>query len=157
LFPACPGIPAPEFCALGVETPGLPVCARAGIAAEAMKHSNALTIFFIVPPRLFPIFANVPGSLMFLFVTRLARTRARSIRRVQQTVEAMTRFFQARGSNASEAASQAIAWVGQTLQHQVDLLAYIDVFWSLAMIGAIMIPIAFSLKSIDLGSSPKGH
>jgi DHA2 family multidrug resistance protein len=72
-------------------------------------------------------------------------------------VEAMTRFFQAQGSNASEAASQAIAWVGQTLQHQVDLLAYIDVFWSLAMIGVIMIPIAFSLKSIDLGSSPRGH
>jgi DHA2 family multidrug resistance protein len=68
----------------------------------------------------------------------------------QQTIETMTRFFKAQGSNASEAASQAIAWVGQTLQHQVALLAYVDVFWTLAMIGAVMIPIALSLRSIDL-------
>src|SRR5215831_6199753 len=67
----------------------------------------------------------------------------------QQAIDAMTKFFEAQGSNASDAASQAIAWVGQTLQHQVDLLAYIDVFRSLAIIGAIMIPIACSLKPID--------
>jgi len=75
----------------------------------------------------------------------------------QQTIDAMTRFFQAQGSNASDATSQAVAWVGQTLQHQVDLLAYIDVFWSLAIIGAIMIPIACSLKPIDLSAPTRGH
>src|SRR5579864_9410076 len=68
----------------------------------------------------------------------------------QQTLDAMTRFFQAQGSNASDAAGQAIAWIGQTLQQQVDLLAYIDAFRSLAIIGALMVPIAFTLKSIDL-------
>jgi DHA2 family multidrug resistance protein len=67
----------------------------------------------------------------------------------QQTIDAMTRFFQAQGSNASDAASQAIAWVGQTLQHQINLLAYIDAFWSLAMVGLVM--------SIDLSAPPKGH
>jgi len=75
----------------------------------------------------------------------------------QQTVDIMTRFFQAQGSNASDAASQAVAWVGQTLQHQIDLLAYIDVFRSLAIIGAVMIPIALTLKSIDLGATARGH
>ncbi len=75
----------------------------------------------------------------------------------QQTVDTMTRFFQAQGSNASDAASQAVAWVGQTLQHQIDLLAYIDVFRSLAIIGAVMIPIALTLKSIDLGATARGH
>ena len=75
----------------------------------------------------------------------------------QQTIEAMTRFFQAQGSNASDAAGQAVAWIGQTLQHQVDLLAYIDVFRSLAIIGALMIPIALSLKSIDLHAPARGH
>jgi DHA2 family multidrug resistance protein len=29
----------------------------------------------------------------------------------QQTIDAMTRYFQSRGSNASDAASQAIAWI----------------------------------------------
>jgi len=75
----------------------------------------------------------------------------------QQTIDAMTRFFEAKGSNASDAASQAIAWVGQTLQHQVDLLAYVDVFWTLALIGVIMVPIALSLRSIDLEAPARGH
>jgi MFS transporter, DHA2 family, multidrug resistance protein len=75
----------------------------------------------------------------------------------QQTIDQMTKFFQTQGSNAADAAAQATAWVGQTLQHQVDLLAYIDVFWTLAMIGAIMVPIALSLRSIDLQAPARGH
>ena len=75
----------------------------------------------------------------------------------QQTIDAMTRFFQAQGSNASDAATQAIAWVGQALQQQIDLLAYMDAFWSLAMVGAVMIPLAFAIKTIDLRAPAKGH
>jgi DHA2 family multidrug resistance protein len=75
----------------------------------------------------------------------------------QQTIDAVTRFFQAQGSNASDAAAQATAWVGQTLQQQVDLLAYVDVFWLLAMVGVIMVPIALSLKRIDLSAPARGH
>ena len=75
----------------------------------------------------------------------------------QQTIDAMTRFFQARGSNASDAASQAIAWVGQSLQQQINLLAYMDAFWSLAMVGLVMIPLAFAIKTIDLRAPAKGH
>jgi DHA2 family multidrug resistance protein len=69
----------------------------------------------------------------------------------------MTRYFQAQGSNASDAASQAIAWVGQTLQQQIDLMAYIDVFWTLAVVGALMIPLALIIKPVDLGAPAKGH
>jgi hypothetical protein len=36
------------------------------------------------------------------------------------------------------------------LDPRVDLLAYIDVFRSLAIIGAVMIPIVLPLKTIDL-------
>lgn len=75
----------------------------------------------------------------------------------QQTIDAMTHYFQAHGSNASDAAGQAIAWVGQTLQHQIDLLAYIDVFWSLSVLGLLMIPVALSIKSIDLSAPQRGH
>jgi DHA2 family multidrug resistance protein len=75
----------------------------------------------------------------------------------QQTIDTMTRFFQAQGSSASDAAAQAVAWVGQTLQRQVDLLAYIDVFWTLAMIGAVMVPVALTLRSIDLKGQARGH
>jgi MFS transporter, DHA2 family, multidrug resistance protein len=75
----------------------------------------------------------------------------------QQTIDAMTRFFQAQGSSPTDAAGQAIAWVGQTLQQQVDLLAYIDVFRSLAIIGALMMLISLTLKSIDLKAPARGH
>ena len=75
----------------------------------------------------------------------------------QQTLDAMTRFFQAQGSNASDAAAQATAWVGRTLQTQVDFLAYIDVFWTLSVIGALMIPLAMIIKPVDLRAPAKGH
>ena len=75
----------------------------------------------------------------------------------QGSVNLTGEFFQAQGSNASDAAGQAIAWVGQTLQHQIDLLAYVDVFWTLAVIGAIMVPVALSLRAIDLKAPARGH
>src|SRR5438067_717656 len=89
--------------------------------------------------------------------SRLVEHAAPSDIGYQQTIDAMTRYFQAQGSNASDAASQAIAWVGQTLRQQVNLLAYIDVFWSLAMIGAIMIPVALVIRPVDLSKPAKGH
>lgn len=75
----------------------------------------------------------------------------------QRTLEQVTRYFTDHGSSASDASSRAIGWIGQTIQRQVDLLAYIDVFWCLAIVGAIMIPIALTIKSIDLSAPPKGH
>ena len=89
--------------------------------------------------------------------SRLIEHAAPSDLGYQQTIETMTRFFQAQGSNASDAASQAVAWVGRTLQHQVDLLAYIDVFWTLAIIAVLMIPTAAVLRPIELGAPARGH
>jgi DHA2 family multidrug resistance protein len=89
--------------------------------------------------------------------SRLIEHAAPSDLGYQQTIDAMTRYFQAQGSNASDAASQAIAWVGQTLQQQVALLAYIDVFWMLAVVGSLMIPLALIIEPIDLRAPAKGH
>jgi DHA2 family multidrug resistance protein len=89
--------------------------------------------------------------------SRLIEHAAPSDLGYQQTIETMTRFFQAQGSSASDAASQAVAWVGRTLQHQVDLLAYIDVFWTLAIIAVLMIPTAAMLRPIKLGAPARGH
>lgn len=89
--------------------------------------------------------------------SRLIEHAAPSDLGYQQTLDQMTRFFQAQGASASDAASQAIAWVGRTLQQQVDFLAYIDVFWSLAIIASLLIPIAATLRSIDLGAPARGH
>src|SRR6201995_3572647 len=69
----------------------------------------------------------------------------------QQTIDTMTRFFRAQGSNASDARSQAIAWIGQTVQQQVDLLAYIDVFRALAIVGALVFAVALTLRKLEIG------
>ncbi|PWT88331.1 MAG: hypothetical protein C5B56_08945 [Proteobacteria bacterium] len=45
----------------------------------------------------------------------------------------------------SAARSRAVAWVGRTLQQQVDFLPYIDVFWTRAIVAVLMI-----LRPIDL-------
>ncbi|WP_407184740.1 DHA2 family efflux MFS transporter permease subunit [Bradyrhizobium centrosematis] len=89
--------------------------------------------------------------------SRLVEHAAPSDLGYQQTIDTMTRYFQAQGSNASDAASQAVAWVGRTLQQQVDLLAYIDVFWTLAVIAVLMIPTAAILRPIKLGGPARGH
>lgn len=89
--------------------------------------------------------------------SRLIEHAAPSDLGYQQTIDTMTRFFQAQGSNATDAASQAVAWVGKTLQQQVDFLAYIDVFWMLAIVAVLMIPTAAVLRSIDLGAPARGH
>ena len=47
--------------------------------------------------------------------SRLIEHAAPSDLGYQQTIDAMTRFFQAQGSNASDAAAQAVAWVGTDL------------------------------------------
>ncbi|WP_234681708.1 DHA2 family efflux MFS transporter permease subunit [Bradyrhizobium monzae] len=89
--------------------------------------------------------------------SRLIEHAAPSDLGYQQTIDAMTRYFQAQGSNASDAAAQAIAWVGKTLQQQVDFLAYIDVFWTLAIIAVLMIPTAAVLRPINLSAPARGH
>jgi DHA2 family multidrug resistance protein len=89
--------------------------------------------------------------------SRLVEHAAPSDLGYQQTIDAMTRYFQAQGSNATDAASQALAWVGRTLQQQVDLLAYVDVFWTLAVIAVLMIPTAAVLRPIKLGAPARGH
>ncbi|MBR0774635.1 DHA2 family efflux MFS transporter permease subunit [Bradyrhizobium diazoefficiens] len=89
--------------------------------------------------------------------SRLIEHAAPSDLGYQQTIDAMTRYFQAQGSNVTDAAAQALAWVGRTLQQQVDFLAYIDVFWTLAIIAVLMIPTAAVLRPIDLGAPARGH
>jgi DHA2 family multidrug resistance protein len=44
-----------------------------------------------------------------------------------------------------EAQKRAFALVEQVVQHQATLLSYIDVFAALALIAAVLVPVAFLL------------
>jgi hypothetical protein len=58
----------------------------------------------------------------------------------------------------AQARQQAFAWIGQQVQIQASLLAYIDVFWTLMLISAAAVPLALVLRKIKLGArAPMAH
>jgi MFS transporter, DHA2 family, multidrug resistance protein len=69
----------------------------------------------------------------------------------QDTLQQVTNYFLAQGSALAEAKQQAFAWIGQTVQAQAALLAYIDVFWVMMLIALGAIPIALALRSTKPG------
>ncbi|WP_409189827.1 DHA2 family efflux MFS transporter permease subunit [Bradyrhizobium sp. RDM4] len=76
----------------------------------------------------------------------------------QHTLQQATTYFEALGSSVAAAQQQAIGWIGQTVQAQAALLAYIDVFWVLTLISLAAIPLALMLRKVKLGgAAPMGH
>ena len=51
----------------------------------------------------------------------------------------------------------SIAIVGQAVQSQVSILAYIDVFVTLAVIAVIMVPLALTLRTVKTGGAKPAH
>ena len=69
----------------------------------------------------------------------------------QQTMQQLMHYFAAQGSSIAQAQQQAIAWIGQQVQAQASLLAYIDVFWTLMLVSASAVPLALLLRKVKLG------
>jgi DHA2 family multidrug resistance protein len=74
-------------------------------------------------------------------------------------LDQVTAFFQAQGANAAHARDLAFAWIGQAVQGQAVMLAYIDVFWVSAVFAALMVPLVLILlRRVDLAAGrPAGH
>lgn len=76
----------------------------------------------------------------------------------QHTLQQATTYFEALGSSVATAQQQAIGWVGQTVQTQAALLAYMDVFWVLMLVSLAAIPLALMLRNVKPGgAAPIGH
>jgi len=69
----------------------------------------------------------------------------------QDTLKQAVDQFTAHGASAAQAQQQAFAWIGQQAQAQTAYLAYIDVFWALTLISAVLIPLALILRKVKLG------
>jgi DHA2 family multidrug resistance protein len=63
----------------------------------------------------------------------------------QEAIRHVTEFFISQGASLVNAQHLAIAWVGQIVQSQASLLAYIDVFWACAIFAGLMVPLALLL------------
>ncbi len=75
----------------------------------------------------------------------------------QQTLRQMTDYFISQGASAIDAQQKAIGRIGQTLTNQIAYLSYIDVFAALGLFAALMVPLTFLLKNVDLGRTQGGH
>jgi DHA2 family multidrug resistance protein len=72
----------------------------------------------------------------------------------QAAMERIAQYFVDHGYDLAQAKMRAMGWIGQTILSQSTLLAYLDVFWAAAIFSAVMIPVALSIKRIDLGTPP---
>lgn len=70
----------------------------------------------------------------------------------QLPLDQATSYFVAHGSPLLQAQQQAIAWIGQQVQAQALYLAYMDAFWVLMVIALAAIPLALTLRKVELGA-----
>jgi MFS transporter, DHA2 family, multidrug resistance protein len=76
----------------------------------------------------------------------------------QGTLKQAMDYFAAHGSSLVQAQQQALAWIGQQLQSQATYLAYVDVFWTLALISLAAVPLALILRKVKPGGpAPVAH
>jgi DHA2 family multidrug resistance protein len=77
----------------------------------------------------------------------------------QSTVQQMTRYFTQEGASPAAAHGQAMGFVGQLIETQATIMAYIDIFQLCAIVAAVMIPIVLIMvRRVQLGrGSMAGH
>jgi MFS transporter, DHA2 family, multidrug resistance protein len=98
--------------------------------------------------------ANVLAHREQFHQSRLIEHMLPSSQQYQDTLHQVTNYFAAHGASLAQAQSQAVAWIGQTVQAQASLLAYIDVFWVLMLVSLCAVPLALSLRNVKPGSAP---
>ncbi|MDQ0391476.1 DHA2 family efflux MFS transporter permease subunit [Labrys monachus] len=84
--------------------------------------------------------------------SRLSEHTIPSSTNYQAAMQHLTELFMAQGAGKAGATQEATAWIGQTIAAQATFLAYIDVFWVLALLAAVMIPAAMLIRPVKLGS-----
>ncbi|HXW50256.1 MAG TPA: DHA2 family efflux MFS transporter permease subunit [Xanthobacteraceae bacterium] len=63
----------------------------------------------------------------------------------QSTVQQLTQYFMSHGASATDAKGRAMGYIGQLLETQATILAYVDVFHVCAIAAAVMIPLVLLL------------
>ena len=72
----------------------------------------------------------------------------------QHALSQAKHYFSSVGGGAAR--QQAFAWIGQQVQQQASLLAFIDVFYALMLMALAAIPLALILRNVKLGGAPVG-
>jgi DHA2 family multidrug resistance protein len=97
--------------------------------------------------------SNVLAHREQMHQSRLVEMVVPSAPQYQDTLHRATQYFLAQGSSLAHAQAQAFAWIGQQVQTQAAFLAYVDVFWVLTLLALACIPLALSLRKVELGGA----
>lgn len=84
--------------------------------------------------------------------SRLVEHVAPSDTNYQHMLQALDAFFTGQGSGKAQASRQAMAWIGRQIGTQATFLAYIDVFWWLAMLALLVIPMTLLIRPTTQGT-----
>ena len=104
------------------------------------------------------IASNVLAHRQQFHQSRLAEAIIPSSINYQTNFARFVQYFMSQGASKSDAQSQAFALIGQTVDQQSSLLAYIDVFWVMMFLALSAIPLALLLRRVKLGkAAPAGH
>lgn len=63
----------------------------------------------------------------------------------QSALQGLTHYFTVRGDSPASAHSRALAYIGQLIDSQATLMAYIDVFHTWAIFAAVLVPVMLLL------------
>ena len=75
----------------------------------------------------------------------------------QHAIRSLTQTLTARGAPPAAAARMAIGTLYQMVQRQANMMAFIDVFWALAVFIVVVLPIVFLLKRTPLEREHSPH
>jgi DHA2 family multidrug resistance protein len=94
-----------------------------------------------------------------LHQSRLTENTSPTSLAFQSTVKHATNYFIHHGAPPSAAHGEAIGFVGQLIQTQASILAYIDVFYVCAITAAVMIPLVLIMvRRVQIHARmPVGH
>jgi MFS transporter, DHA2 family, multidrug resistance protein len=71
----------------------------------------------------------------------------------EHSIRSLTQMLTARGAAPAAASRMAVGTLYQIVERQADMMAFIDVFWVLAVFIVCMLPIVLLLKPASLGHS----
>jgi DHA2 family multidrug resistance protein len=136
----------------------IPITAAAYAGLPAEKTNQASALINVARNLGGSIGVSLSGALLAqraqFHQSRLVEHVFPSSSAYQTTIDNAVRHFTSEGFSNQDAHLRAVAQVGQLIQSQSSLLAYMDVFYALAVFGLLMLPLAFLLKHVDIGSAP---
>jgi DHA2 family multidrug resistance protein len=104
------------------------------------------------------IASNVLAHRQQFHQSRLVEALIPSSSNYQTNYNHILQYFMSQGASKSAAQGQAFAYMGQAVDQQSSLLAYIDVFWVMTLLALAAIPLALLLRNVKLGkAAPAGH